>query len=77
MIFFRPPSFFENYIATFYDRYGCIYARRYDGQIVQGFRSASFKVCRVLIFLNTIVEQTYPELRNYSFESISCSKNSV
>ena len=29
-----PPSFFENYVAIFYDRYGCIYARRYDGQIV-------------------------------------------
>ena len=50
-----PPSFLENYIAIFYDRYGCIYARRYDGQIVQGFRSAFFKVCLVLIFLNTIV----------------------
>ena len=24
-----PPSFLENYIAIFYDRYGCIYARRY------------------------------------------------
>ena len=29
-----PPSFLENYIAIFYDRYGCIYARRCDGQIV-------------------------------------------
>ena len=28
------PSFSENYVAIFYDRYGCIYARRYDGQIV-------------------------------------------
>ena len=26
-----PPSFSENHIAIFYDRYGCIYARRYDG----------------------------------------------
>ena len=26
-----PPYFFENYITIFYDRYGCIYARRYDG----------------------------------------------
>ena len=24
----RPPSFLENYIATFYDRYGCIYANK-------------------------------------------------
>ena len=29
-----PPPFSENYVAIFYDRYGCIYARRYDGQIV-------------------------------------------
>ena len=35
-----------------------------------GFRSASFKVCLVLIFLNTIVEKTYPESWNYS----SCYK---
>jgi len=29
-----PPSFLENYIAFFYDGYGCIYARRYESQIV-------------------------------------------
>ena len=29
-----PPSFSENYIAIFYSGYGCIYARRYEGQIV-------------------------------------------
>ena len=53
------------------------YARRYDGQIVQGFRSASFKVCLVLILLNTIVEQTYHEPWNYYFVSISWSKSPV
>ena len=32
---FDPPgSFLENYIANFYDRYGCIYARRCDSWIV-------------------------------------------
>ena len=55
---FDPPlPFLENYIAIFYDRNGCINAKRYDGQIVQGFRGAFFKVCLVLIFLNTIVEK--------------------
>ena len=29
-----PPSFLENYIAIFYNGYGCIFARRYEGQIV-------------------------------------------
>ena len=29
-----PPSFSEHYIAIVYDRYGCLYARRYEGQIV-------------------------------------------
>ena len=29
-----PPSYSEDYIAIFYDRHGCIYARMYDGQIV-------------------------------------------
>ena len=29
------------------------------------FRSAFFKMCLVLVFLNTIVEETYPEPRNY------------
>ena len=28
-----PHLIFENCIAIFYDRYGCIYARRYDGQV--------------------------------------------
>ena len=28
------PSFSENYVAIFYDRYGYIYARRCGGQIV-------------------------------------------
>ena len=30
---FDPPSslIFGNYVANFYDRYGYIYARRYDG----------------------------------------------
>ena len=36
---------------------------------------AFFKVCLVLIFLNTIVEKTYPEPWNYSFVSISCSES--
>ena len=30
---FDPLSFSENYIAIFYDSYGCINARRYDSQI--------------------------------------------
>ena len=38
---------------------------------------AFFKVCLVLIFLNTIVEKTYPEPWNYYFASISCSKSPV
>ena len=30
-----PPSHFRKImLQMFYDRYGCIYARRYDGQIV-------------------------------------------
>ena len=29
-----PPSLSENFVANFYDKYGCIYAKRYDGQIV-------------------------------------------
>ena len=28
------PSNSENYVAIFSDRYGCIYARNYDDQIV-------------------------------------------
>ena len=35
---------------------------------------AFFKVCLVLICLNTIVDKTYPETWIYSFLSISCSK---
>ena len=45
-----PPSFLENYIAIFYDRYGCIYARRYNGWIVWNMISR----CRC----NTIVIQS-------------------
>ena len=41
------------------------------------FRSASFKVCLVLIFLNTIVEKTYPEPWNDPVVSFSCSKSPV
>ena len=41
----------------FYNGYSFIYARRYEGQIVEGFRSAFLKVCLALIFLNTIVEK--------------------
>ena len=29
-----PPHFWKIILQIFYDRYGCIYARRYDGQIV-------------------------------------------
>ena len=29
-----PPSFWKIILQIFYDRYGSIYARRYDGQIV-------------------------------------------
>ena len=38
---------------------------------------AFFKVCLVLIFLNTICEKTYPEPWNCSFVSISWSKSPV
>ena len=31
---FDPPSFSKNYVPNFYYRYGCLNARRYDGQIV-------------------------------------------
>ena len=34
MAFEPPPSFSENDIAIFYNGYGCIYARRYEGQSV-------------------------------------------
>ena len=30
----QPPLFSVDCIEIFYDRYGCIYARMYDGQIV-------------------------------------------
>ena len=30
----KSDEFSENYIKIFYDRYGCIYARKYEGQIV-------------------------------------------
>ena len=61
-----PPHFRKIMMQIFYDRYGCIYARRYDGHTVWNggggkFRSAFFKMCLVLIFLNTMVEKTYPE----------------
>ena len=29
-----PPHFWKIMLQIFYDRYGCIYARRHDGQIV-------------------------------------------
>ena len=29
-----PPSFSENILQIFYNGYTCIYARRYEGQIV-------------------------------------------
>ena len=29
-----PPSVLENYVVILYNGYGCIYARRYKGQIV-------------------------------------------
>ena len=29
-----PPHFWKIILQFFYDGYGCIYARRYDGQIV-------------------------------------------
>ena len=40
----------------FYDRYGCIYARRYDDWIVWNARTWFPKIGTILIFLNTIVE---------------------
>ena len=55
-----PPSFLENYIAIFYDRYGCIYARRYDGWIVWHACTWFPEIRTILIFLNTIVEQARP-----------------
>ena len=56
-----PPYFWKNIMQFFYDRYGGIYARRCDGQIVLGLRSAFFSMYLVLIFLNTIDEKIYPE----------------
>ena len=48
-------------LQFFYDRYGCIYARRYDDQIVKGFRSAFFKVYLVLLFSIQLLKKKYPE----------------
>ena len=39
----------------------------FDNQIVQGFRSAFFKVRLVLIFPNTIVEKNIPRTLNFLF----------
>ena len=64
----RPaPLSLENYIAIFYNGYGCIYARRYESQIVWNACTWFPKIGIYLIFLNTIVEKTYPEPWIYSF----------
>ena len=34
MAFDPPPHFWKIILQFFYNRYGCIYARRYDGQMV-------------------------------------------
>ena len=57
-----PPSFSEDYVAIFFIMdmvaymQGGMRARKYEMHA-----HAFFKVCLVLIFLNTIVEKTYPE----------------
>ena len=55
-----PPLIFGNYIAIFYSRYGYIYARRYEGEIVWNACTWFPEIRTILIFLNTIVEQARP-----------------
>ena len=55
------PHFLENYIAFFYNGYGCIYARRYKGQIVLNACTCLLQSVSCFDFFNTIVEKTYPE----------------
>ena len=71
-----PPPHFRKIILQFFcNGYGCIYAGKYECQIVW---NAFFKVCLVLIFLNTTVEKAYPGQHwNDSFVSISCSISPV
>ena len=75
-----PTHFRKIMLQFFYDGYGRIYARRCEGQIMANACTwfpdmgtilwAFFKVCLVLIFLKTIVEKTYPEPWNYSFNCL-------
>ena len=62
-----PPFIFKIILQIFYNGYGCIYARRYEGQIVWNACTWFPEIGTILIFLNTIVEKTYPEPWIYSF----------
>ena len=65
-------------LQFFYDGYDLIYARRYEGQKVWHACTWFPELGTILIFLNTIVEKTYPEPWIYSFfVSMSCSKSPV
>ena len=73
----HPPHFRKIMLQFLYNGYGCIYAWRYGGQIVWIICTWFPEIGTILVFLNTIVENTYPEPWNVSFLSISCSKSPV
>ena len=72
-----PPSFLEIILQFFYNRYGYIYARGYEGQIVWNVCTWFPEIRTILIFLNTIVEKIYPQPWIIFFVSISWSKGPV
>ena len=46
-----PPSFLENCVAIFfYNGYGCLYARTYEGQIVWNACICFLQICKVCLF---------------------------
>ena len=61
-----PPSFSENYIAIFYSGYGCIYARRYEGQIVWNACTCLLQSVSCFDFSQYNCWKTYPEPWIYS-----------
>ena len=68
-----PPSFLENYIANFYDRYGCIYTRSYDGWIVwnacTGFPDIGViqYSCTIVLYKCTIYRYRCDTIQLYNF----------
>ena len=54
---FNPPPFFGKLCCFFCNGYGCIYARRYGGQIVWNACKWFPEIGTILIFLDTIVEK--------------------